>query len=552
MVLAPDVHARPPADTLTSAELVRLMTVMKLAMMRNGLGRSVGRTIGFVLGGLWALGAVGVAVFALGALRWQDAGLAADATTAALAALTVAWALLPLLVFGVDETLDPARFVLLPLRAGELLPGLLVAGLVGVPGLATAFVAAGTVATWTRGVLPIIAAVLGAVLGVLTCLLIARVLTSGFARFLRSRRFRDFATALLAVGMGSLGLGINIAAGSMSGQVHSADELRGQLHRVAEIAGATPFGWAWSLPGLVANDRWALAGLHLVLALALVAGLGWAWERLLARNLTTPADLGGGGAKVRGATSLVDRLYPATPTGAIAGRCVRYWRRDPRYLSSVAATLVVPALFLVSQSVGPSSNPTVAAFAPLIIAVVLSMSLSQDTAYDGSALWLHISCGAPGSADRAGRVLALFTWALPILALSVPATLAWTHRWSLWPIIVGLSVALIAAGTGVASVVSARWLRPAPPAGGNPFASSGGSGVGSLVAVLLNTTATGLLVLPTVALAVASVWISWLAWAALGVGVVTGIVVLVAGIRIGGRLLDRRWPEVLSAISAPQ
>lgn len=353
-------------DVLTSTERIRALTLMKLRMTRNGLGRSVGRTIGLVIGALWALGTAGVAVLALVALRWQDAGLAADATTAALAALTVGWALLPLLVFGVDETLDPARFVLLPLRARELLPGLLVAGLIGVPGLATALVAVGTIATWTRGLLPVVAAVVAAVLGLLTCLVIARVLTSAFARFLRSRRFGDFATALLAVGTGSLGLGINIAVGSMSTGPHDPDELRGQLHGFAEIAGATPFGWAWSIPGLVANHRWVLAGLHLVLALALVAGLGWAWERLLARNLTSPADLGGGGAKVRGTTGLADRLYPATPTGAIAGRCLRYWRRDPRYLSSIAATLVVPVLFIVSQTVGPSGGSAVAAFAPLI------------------------------------------------------------------------------------------------------------------------------------------------------------------------------------------
>ena len=38
-----------------------------------------------------------------------------------------------LLVFGVDETVDPAKFALLPVRARELLPGLLVAGLIGSP-----------------------------------------------------------------------------------------------------------------------------------------------------------------------------------------------------------------------------------------------------------------------------------------------------------------------------------------------------------------------------------------------------------------------------------
>lgn len=101
MTVARDVRARPPAGTLTTAERVRLMAVMKLRMMRNGRGRSVARTIGFVLGALWAIGAAGVASLGLIGLRWQDAGLAADATTAAFAALTVGWTLLPLLIFGI-------------------------------------------------------------------------------------------------------------------------------------------------------------------------------------------------------------------------------------------------------------------------------------------------------------------------------------------------------------------------------------------------------------------------------------------------------------------
>jgi len=71
MTAIPDVLARPPAGTLTPAERVRLMTVMKLRMMRNGLGRSVARTIGFVVGALWALGAAGVA--ALGPLGVANA-----------------------------------------------------------------------------------------------------------------------------------------------------------------------------------------------------------------------------------------------------------------------------------------------------------------------------------------------------------------------------------------------------------------------------------------------------------------------------------------------
>lgn len=549
MTLAPDVGPRPSAGSMTPAERVRLMTVMKLRMMRNGLGRSVGRTIGLVLGALWALGAAGVGALGLIGLRWQDADVAADVTTLGFAALTVGWTLLPLLVFGIDETLDPARFALLPVRARELMPGLLAAGLAGIPGVATVGLAVAGVLTWTRGVAPVVAAVVSVVIGVLTCVLLARVLTSAFARVLRSRRFRDFATALLAVLMGSLGLGINIAVGSMSGRAGDAAELRRQLHHAAVIAGGTPFGWVWSLPGLVAQRQWASAGVHLVLAVALVGALGWAWETLLARNLTSPADLGGSGTRVGAAAGLVDRLYPDSPAGAIAGRCLRYWRRDPRYLSSLAATVVVPVLFIGSQLVGPNGSLSLAAFTPLLIAFMVAVSLSQDTAFDGSALWLHLSAGVSGRADRAGRVMAMFTWALPIQAVAVPVILATTHRWSLWPIIVGTTVATMFAGTGVASVVSARWLSPAPAAGGNPFSGSGGSGVGALAALVVNAVVTSALLLPVVGLALGSIWVDWLRWPALAVGVATGGVALIVGVNIGGRLLERRWPEVLATVS---
>jgi len=106
---------------------------------------------------------------------------------------------------------------------------------------------------------------------------------------------------------------------------------------------------------------------------------------------------------------------------------------------------------------------------------LVAASLSQDTAYDGSALWLDLCAGVGGRADRADRVMSLLTWAVPAQMIAVPVILAATHRWSLWPIVVGTTVGAMLAGTGVSWVVSARWLSPAPAAGGNAFSSSGGS-----------------------------------------------------------------------------
>ena len=55
------------------------------------------------------------------------------------------WTLVPLLFFGVDETLDPARFALLPIRGGTLARGMLAAAFIGVPALLTLLATSGLV-----------------------------------------------------------------------------------------------------------------------------------------------------------------------------------------------------------------------------------------------------------------------------------------------------------------------------------------------------------------------------------------------------------------------
>jgi ABC-2 type transport system permease protein len=65
----------------------------------------------------------------------------------------------------------------------------------------------------------------------------------------------------------------------------------------------------------------------------------------------------------------------------------------------------------------------------------------------------------------------------------------------------------------------------------------------------MNAGLTAALMAPVVALSIGSIWVGWLEWPALAVGVVTGVVALVAGVNLGGRLLECRWPEVLSTVS---
>jgi len=192
--------------------VVALLVRLKLTLLRNSLRRSVWRTVGLIVGLVYGLGAVAGVLAGLVALRWASKTLTADVTVLAFSSLTIGWVLMSLLVFGVDETVDPARFALLPVRAGELLPGLLVTALIGVPGLATVLIGLGLVITWARSLPLLLAALLAVPPGVVTCVLLARVATAAFAAVLSSRRFRDLAvvgflllTVVLALASNLLG-----------------------------------------------------------------------------------------------------------------------------------------------------------------------------------------------------------------------------------------------------------------------------------------------------------------------------------------------------------
>src|SRR3954454_8671453 len=215
---------------------------------------------------VYALGIVVLSMAGLVALRWTSVTLTADVTVLAFAALSAGWLVLSLLVFGIDETLDPARFALLPVRARELMPGLLVSGLVGSTGVATWLVALGLLVSWSRGPAAVLATVIAIPIGVATCFLLSRAGTAAFSSVLTSRRFRDFAVVGLAVVAMLVGIGANLVGGLVNADLAS---LRVLLTDVATVAGWTPSGWIWALTAAVAQGHWLSGLVRLVLAVAL-------------------------------------------------------------------------------------------------------------------------------------------------------------------------------------------------------------------------------------------------------------------------------------------
>jgi len=238
-------------------------------------------------------------------------------------------------------------------------------------------------------------------------------------------------------------------------------------------------------------------------------------------------------------------VLPGTAAGAIAARCLTYWFRDPRYLRQLLVIPLLPAVMWFYASINDSTGYIFAA-AP-VVAFSLGIGMIADVSYDSTAFALHVSKAVPGRADRWGRASALLTFAVPAVILIVIGSAAFEGDWLPAPGLLGLSLGMLLSGVAVCSVTSARFVFPAPEPGANPFRSRPGSNISLLGPTFAAWGIIAVLCLPEIVLLVMSlvtreaVW----GWLALALGVVLGSVLVVVGVRIGGRVLDARAPELL-------
>jgi ABC-2 type transport system permease protein len=180
---------------------------MKLRMIGNGLRGSGRQVVTFVASCFFGVGFAIVGVITFGSLAAVSTRTALAVSGLVGAVIVVGWLLMPTLYFGVDETLDPARFALLPLTRVRIATGMGVAALIGIPPAATAVVFTASVISVTArgGVVTGLTALIGVCLTLLFCVAGSRALTSALAGALRTRRMRDVASVLVALMAASLG-----------------------------------------------------------------------------------------------------------------------------------------------------------------------------------------------------------------------------------------------------------------------------------------------------------------------------------------------------------
>ena len=110
--------------------MVALIVRLKWQLLRNGLRRSTPQLVGMVLSALYGLAVLAQGIVGLITLRLdQTSDVARIAITIGGSAVTLGWALLPVIAYGIDETLDPARFATFSIPRRQPVLGLLLSSL---------------------------------------------------------------------------------------------------------------------------------------------------------------------------------------------------------------------------------------------------------------------------------------------------------------------------------------------------------------------------------------------------------------------------------------
>ena len=547
-----------PPEQKSDWGTARVLVSLKLRLLRNGLRRSGGRAALYVTGSVaGVLLATGAAV-GMAALHGHPG--AADAAVVLTSGLALGWAALPLFLFVTDESADPTRLTMLPLRPAPLLRGMLLSALIG-PGAVTsllllsgAAVAASSGAA-ASGTAAVALAVVAVPLATLTLVVLARSVAVANARLLSSRRGRDFAIfggLLFAL----LFQGANIAFQSAFGAPSPDGGI--DLSPLAPVAAV--FRWIPPVSAIGAihsagEGSYAVAAAQLVATALLLGGLLRWWLACLERLMVTAdsSTLASAPAAVRkpgvaGALlPRLSRLLPDGRAGVVMQRQLRYAWREPRAKMAVFSGIGMTVVLVVLAAV----QGWLTTYVLLLGGLMLGLQMLNVFGLDGSAFWLVAATLCTPSDARAelrGRALAVASYALPFIVILGLVTAALGGGRRDLPEAVGLTCALLGVETGIGAVLSV--LAPyAMPADNNPMRNAApgqsvlllGNTLGMMVGTAVLTAPLGALVLP-LHLADGPTWVM------LPAGALYGLALAALGIRIAaGRLLGR-LPEILATV----
>ncbi|MFP7760934.1 ABC transporter permease [Marisediminicola sp. LYQ85] len=518
--------------------MVAQLLGLRVSLLLNSFRRPPGQVLGVLLASAFAVAATIVAMTGLASLRDTEIA-AAEPLVLALGVVVVVASILAPLAFGVDDVLDPRRFALFGVRTTRLSGIVLVASLVGLPGLAIIGVAAAQVVTWSRSPGSTIVALVSAALIIATCILLARITTALGSFLFSSRRSREV--------LGLATIIVLVAAAPAIALLATVDWDSAGLEVVTTVTdrlASTPLAAAWAAPAAAAAGDTGEATSRLAIAIGTVVVLAILWRLLVGAMLTT-THRESDPSRERG-LGWFGRL-PATPLAVVVARSLTYWIRDPRYRVQLVIVPIVPMLMIPVLLIGGVYWQNLALLPLPVMCLFLSWCVHNDIAHDNTAVWLHVASNTSGLVDRLGRVIPVLLVGVPLIAVGAPVSVWLYGDPTALPSMIGVCVSILFGGLGIASVLSVVRAYPAVRPGDSPFSQPQDGGGAALFSQSIAFFLTIAISAPAI------VWGLYgldehgsLPLTALFAGVTAGLVVFVVGTAIGARVFDSRGPELLT------
>ncbi|MEI7033558.1 transporter [Streptomyces pratensis] len=541
-----DAPAGAAAPAASAQGLTSVFVRLKLTLLRNGLRQSSGRKAAFVVSLVLTLLLAAGQVLGLVLLRGNEhAGTVVVLLTGVVA---LGWAVLPLFFPSGDDTLDPTRLVMLPLRPRPLIRALLVSSMIGIGPLFTLCLVAGSVLALAHGAAGVAFGVLAVPLTMLLCVALSRAVATANVRLLNSRKGRDLAVLsglVIAVGIQFVNFGAQRIgqSGGLSALEPAADVVRW-------LPGASAVGAVDS----ASDGAYGVAVLQTFITVGALAALVWMWQRSLTRLMTSPDGSTLAAAEPSRKESGTGRtglsaLLPEGRTATVVQRGLRYVARDPKTKAAWVTALAIGAIVPLLNALQGAGSVYFACFAAGMLGMQMYNQFGQDT----SAFWmvaLTISSTRDAYVELRARALTLLLITLPYTLVVCVGTAALVGDWQSLPGALGLSFALLGAMLATGAVASALSPYSIPQDGAFKNAVPGQAGL-VWMSILGGMLAAALLAAPVIAL---TVW-AHLAdhhdglWLLVPAGLGYGALVGWAGLRFAAPRTANRLPEILAAVS---
>ena len=525
---------------------------LKWRLLINGLRHDKQRMIGFPI----LMAFISFGSFAL-ATRYMDtaeslegAALTEFSLWCALLAW-IAWTTLPVLLFPIDESLSPAKFSLQPVSPRNMVAGLTAAGVVTPPIIVPLVLVAANLGVFaaTSG---LVMAIISSVVLVILMVMSTQVFSAAVTAVLRTRFGRDAIFLLI----GSLGFGVFYLQ-----------------QRIATVTGELGVGAAslahplsnisWLLPPVAAQNAitksaagevgGALASL--AAALVWIVIIGWAWSKVVDWLITTPE------APLRESTTSSRGLLGRrrwSSVAAVTAKELRFYVRDPRMRMVWTGGVVFLGIIGASLLVGSAQlevirrTPALTLTAPAIVLFVgLPVALNQF-GWERNAASFLFALPVTVRQLMMGKNIASATALVIEASLLSVIFAAVSGGWGLLWFAPFLIVTAILCQLAVGNVVSTLTPMRLPPVGTDLFAQATEQGCLALIsqmsafatiAVLMIPPATAFSLMSAFGVNALRLRILFIAGSLLW-----GVALYAAGLWLGTRILDRRLPEMVSAV----